>query len=256
MRRVALITGGARGIGFGIARELAQSNFDLAINGIRSAAQVENALKELREYGVDVMYCPGDIASSGDRTEILRQVKEHFGSLHVLVNNAGVAPKDRRDILDATEESFDYVMGVNLKGSYFLTQKTANWMIEQKEMNAEFKGCIINISSVSATVVSLNRGEYCISKAGIAMATQLFAVRLAEYDIPVFEVRPGIIQTDMTYGVREKYDKLIGEGLCVQKRWGEPQDVGKVVASLIKGDFMYSTGQVIMVDGGLTIPRL
>jgi NAD(P)-dependent dehydrogenase (short-subunit alcohol dehydrogenase family) len=249
MRPIALITGGSRGIGFGIARELAQSNFDLAINGTRSAGLVENELKELREYGIDVMYCPGDIASSGDRMEMLRQVKEHFGALHVLVNNAGVAPKDRRDILDATEESFDYVMGVNLKGSYFLTQKTANWMIEQKKTNTEYKGSIINISSVSATVASVNRGEYCISKAGIGMATQLFAVRLGEYDIPVFEVRPGIIQTDMTSGVREKYDKLIAEGLCV------PQDVGKVVASLAKGDFMYSTGQVIMVDGGLTIPR-
>ena len=202
-----------------------------------------------------MMYCPGDIASSGDRMEILRQVKEHYGALHVLVNNAGVAPKDRRDILEATEESFDYVMGINLKGSYFLTQKTANWMIEQNKMDTEFKGCIINISSVSATVASINRGEYCISKAGIGMATQLFAVRLGEYDIPVFEVRPGIIQTDMTSGVREKYDQLIAEGLCVQKRWGESQDVGKVVASLAKGDFMYSTGQVIMVDGGLTIPR-
>jgi 3-oxoacyl-[acyl-carrier protein] reductase len=255
MRRVALITGGARGIGFGIALELAKNNFDLAINGTRPAAQVEDALRELRHYGMDVIYCPGDIASSGDRTEILRQVKEHFGRLHVLVNNAGVAPKERRDILDATEESFDYVMGVNLKGSYFLTQKIANWMIEQKKMGAEFKGCIINISSVSATEASVNRGEYCISKAGIAMATQLFAVRLGGYDIPVFEVRPGIIQSDMTSGVKEKYDKLIAEGLLVQKRWGEPQDVGKVVASLAKGDFMYSTGQVIMVDGGLTIPR-
>jgi NAD(P)-dependent dehydrogenase (short-subunit alcohol dehydrogenase family) len=256
MRRVALITGGSRGIGFGIALELAKNNFDLAINGTRSAAQVEDALKELRHYGMDVMYCQGDIASSGDRIEMMRQVKEHYGRLHVLVNNAGVAPKERRDILEATEESFDYVMGVNLKGTYFLTQKTANWMIEQKKMGAEFKGCIINISSVSATMVSLNRGEYCISKAGIGMVTQLFAVRLGEYDIPVFEVRPGIIQTDMTAGVREKYDKLIAEGLCVQKRWGEPQDVGKVVASLAKGDFMYSTGQVIMADGGLTIPRL
>ena len=256
MRRVALITGGSRGIGFGIARELAQSNFDLAINGTRSADLVENALKELREYGIDVIYCPGDIASSGDRKEILRQIKDHYGRLHVLVNNAGVAPKDRKDILDATEESFDYVMDVNLKGSYFLTQKAANWMIEQKKMDAEFKGCIINISSISATLASVNRGEYCISKAGIGMVTQLFAVRLGEYDIPVFEVRPGIIQTDMTSGVREKYDELIREGLCVQKRWGEPQDVGKVVASLTRSDFMYSTGQVIMVDGGLTIPRL
>ncbi len=256
MRRVALITGGSRGIGFGIARELARNNFDLAINGTRSADQVENGLKELKEYGIDVMYCRGDIASSEDQMEILGRIKEHYGALHVLVNNAGVAPKERRDILDTTEESFDYVMGINLKGTYFLTQKIANWMIEQKKMNTEFIGCIINISSVSATVVSLNRGEYCISKAGIGMVTQLFAVRLGEYDIPVFELRPGILQTDMTSGVREKYDKLIAEGLCVQKRWGEPQDVGKVVASLVKGDFMYSTGQVIMVDGGLTIPRL
>jgi 3-oxoacyl-[acyl-carrier protein] reductase len=256
MRRVALITGGSRGIGFGIASALAQSNFDLVINGTRPAGLVENALKELREYGTDVMYCKGDIASSGDRMEMLRQVKDHYGRLHVLVNNAGVAPKERRDILEATEESFDQVLGVNLKGTYFLTQKAANWMIEQKNTNVEFKGCIINISSVSATMVSLNRAEYCISKAGIGMVTQLFAVRLGEYDIPVFEVRPGIIQTDMTSGVREKYDKLIAEGLCVQKRWGEPEDVGKVVVSLTKNDFMYSTGQVIMVDGGLTIPRL
>jgi len=256
MRRVALITGGTRGIGCGIALELAKNNFDLAINGTRPAAQVEDALSALRHYGIEVMYCPGDIASSGDRIEMLRQVKDHYGRLHVLVNNAGVAPKERRDILEATEESFDYVMGVNLKGSYFLTQKTANWMIEQKKTNPEFKGCIINISSVSASVASVNRGEYCISKAGIGMTTQLFAVRLGEYDIPVFEIRPGIIQTDMTSGVREKYDKLIAEGLLVQKRWGEPQDVGKVVTSLAKGDFLYSTGQVIMVDGGLTIPRL
>ena len=256
MRRVALVTGGSRGIGFGIAVELAKNNFDLAINGTRSADEVENALQELRGYGVDVMYCAGNIASSGDRMEMLRQIKDHYGRLHVLVNNAGVAPKERRDILDATEESFDHVMGVNVKGSYFLTQKAANWMIEQKKMDVDFKGCIINISSVSATMVSLNRGEYCISKAGLGMVTQLFAVRLGEYDIPVYEVRPGIVHTDMTTGVREKYDKLIGEGLCVQKRWGEPGDVGKVVASLTKSDFMYSTGQVIMIDGGLTIPRL
>jgi len=256
MKRVAFITGGSRGIGLGIATELAKNNFDLAINGTRSAELVENTLKGLRAYGADVLYCPGDIASSANRMDMLRQIKEHFGKLHVLVNNAGVAPKERRDILEATEESFDHVVGVNLKGSYFLTQKAASWMIEQKKLDAEFKGCIINISSVSATMVSVNRCEYCISKAGMSMATQLFAVRLGEYDIPVFEVRPGIVQTDMTSGVKEKYDKLIGEGLCVQKRWGEPEDVGKVVASLTRNDFMYSTGQVIMVDGGLTIPRL
>ncbi len=256
MRRVALITGGSRGIGFGIARELAQNNFDLAINGTRAANQLEDALQELKKLGVDVIYCQGNIASTTDRTEILQQVKKHFGRLHILVNNAGVAPKERKDILEATEKSFDDVLDINLKGPYFLTQKVANWLIDQKKADAGFKGSIINISSISATVASLNRGEYCISKAGVAMATQLFAVRLGEFDIPVFEVRPGIIETDMTSGVKEKYDKLIGDGICVQKRWGQPQDVGKVVALLAKGDFMYSTGQVIMVDGGLTIPRL
>ena len=256
MKRVALITGGSRGIGFGIATQLAANGFDLAVNGMRSATEAADAIKKLKDSGNDVIYCRGNISLATDRENILRQVQEHYGKLHVLVNNAGVAPKERKDILDATEESFDDVISTNLKGPYFLTQRVANWMIEQKKMDATYNACIINISSISATVASINRGEYCISKAGISMATQLFAVRLGEYNIPVFEVRPGIIQTDMTSGVKDKYDKLIEEGLCVQQRWGEPEDVGKVVALLAKGDFMYSTGQVIMVDGGLTIPRL
>ena len=256
MKRVALITGGSRGIGFGIAKELAKNGFDLAINGVRPVDGVQDAISELKKSGSDVIYCRGNIAVTGDRENMIREVKDHFGKLHVLVNNAGIAPKERRDILDATEESFDDVVFTNLKGPYFLTQKVANWMIDQKKINTDFNGCIINISSMSSTVVSVNRGEYCISKAGISMATQLFAVRLGEFNIPVFEVRPGIIATDMTVGVTEKYDKLIAEGLCVQQRWGTPEDVGKVVASLAKGNFMYSTGQVIMVDGGLTIPRL
>lgn len=256
MKKVALITGGSRGIGFGIAEQLAKNGFNLAINGVRSANEAADAIKKLKDFGNDVIYCQGNISSSTSRENILLQVKAQYGKLHVLVNNAGVAPKERKDILDATEESFDDVISTNLKGSYFLTQKTANWMIEQKKNDPQFSGCIINISSMSATVASVNRGEYCISKAGLSMATQLFAVRLGEFNIPVFEVRPGIIHTDMTAGAKEKYDKLIEEGLCVQKRWGEPEDVGKCVASLAKGDFMYSTGQVIMVDGGLTIPRL
>ena len=256
MKKIALITGGSRGIGFGIAEQLAQNDFDLAINGTRSPNEVEDAIKKLKYFGNEVIYCLGNISSSIERENILQQVKEHYGRLHVLVNNAGVAPKEREDILDATEESFDYVISTNLKGTYFLMQKAANWMIEQKKNDNEFKGCIINISSISATTASVNRGEYCISKAGLSMATQLFAVRLGGFNIPVFEVRPGVIHTDMTAGVKDKYDKLIEDGLCVQKRWGEPEDVGKVVASLAKGDFMYSTGLVIMVDGGLTIPRL
>jgi NAD(P)-dependent dehydrogenase (short-subunit alcohol dehydrogenase family) len=256
MKRIALITGGSRGIGFGIAIQLAANGFDLAINGTRFPGSVEEVIQKLKDLGNDVIYCRGDISSSTDRENIIHQVKEHYGKLHVLINNAGVAPKERKDILDATEESFDDVISTNLKGPYFLMQKAANWMIEQKKNDQEFKGCIINISSISATVASVNRGEYCISKAGISMATKLFAVRLGEFNIPVFEVRPGVISTDMTAGVKEKYDKLIEEGLLVQQRWGEPHDVGKVVASLAEGDFMYSTGQVVMVDGGLTIPRL
>jgi len=256
MKKVALITGGSRGIGLGIAIELARNGFDLAINGMRPATEVEDTVAQLKAFGNDVMYCRGNISSTSDRENILQQIEGHFGKLHVLVNNAGIAPKERRDILEATEESFDDVIFTNLKGPYFLTQRVANWMISQQKEDSTFTRVIINISSISATVASINRGEYCISKAGVGMATQLFAARLGEFNIPVYEVRPGVIRTDMTAGVKEKYNKLIEEGLFVQKRWGEPQDVGKVVASLAKGDFMYSTGQVIMVDGGMTIPRL
>jgi NAD(P)-dependent dehydrogenase (short-subunit alcohol dehydrogenase family) len=183
-------------------------------------------------------------------------VHRRFGRLHVLVNNAGIAPQERRDMLDATEESFEHVLRTNLQGPYFLTQAVARRMIEQKKTDVNFAGCVINISSISATVASVNRGEYCISKAGVAMATQLWAVRLGEFAIPVYEVRPGIVKTDMTAGVHEKYDKLLNEGLAIQRRWGTPEDVGKTVAALARGDFPYSTGQVIMVDGGLTVQRL
>jgi len=172
------------------------------------------------------------------------------------VNNAGVAPKVRADILEATEESYDWVMNINLKGPYFLTQAVANWMIAQCKKDADFAGCIVNISSISATVASPSRGEYCLSKAGVSMATRLWATRLGEFNIPVYEVRPGVIKTDMTATVQEKYDKLIAEGLMVQARWGYPEDIGKAVASLVRGDLAYSTGQVIMVDGGMTLQRL
>ncbi|MGC1240472.1 MAG: 3-ketoacyl-ACP reductase [Chryseosolibacter sp.] len=256
MRKVALITGGSRGIGLGIAQELAKNGFDVAINGVRPEAAVSDVLKSLRQLGADVIYCQGDLAAATDRKKIIAQVDAHFGRMNVLVNNAGIAPRERRDILEATEESFDEVVATNLKGNYFLTQQAANWMIAQKKNDTQFAACIINISSISATVASVNRGEYCISKAGISMATQLFAVRLGEYNIPVFEVRPGIISTDMTSGVKQKYDQLIEGGLCVTRRWGYPEDVGRVVQALASGSFIYATGQVIMVDGGLTIPRL
>lgn len=256
MKRVALVTGGSRGIGLGIARELISIGFNVAINGVRPESAVGDVLNDLRSTGSDVIYCQGDLSSSSDRKSILEKIAGHFGRLNVLVNNAGIAPRERRDILEATEESFDEVVATNLKGNYFLTQQAANWMISQKKSDPGFTASIINVSSISATVASVNRGEYCISKAGISMATQLFAVRLGEFNIPVYEVRPGIISTDMTSGVKEKYDKLIDQGLCVTRRWGFPEDVGKAVGALANGQFPYSTGQVIMVDGGLTLNRL
>lgn len=256
MKRVALVTGGSRGIGFGIARQLAEAGFDLAINGVRPEEAVSEGIAELKAFGVDVIYCQADISSPEARAKMVEQVKKHYGRLHVLVNNAGIAPKERKDILEASEESFSHLLGTNLQGPYFLTQTVANWMIEQQKTEKNFQGCIVNVSSISATVISVNRGEYCVAKAGLSMATQLFAVRLGEFNIPVYEVRPGVIRTDMTAGVTEKYDKLIAEGLTVQKRWGESVDVGKAVAALAIGYLPYSTGQVIMVDGGLTLPRL
>lgn len=256
MKRVALITGGARGIGLGVSKCLAADGFDLAICGVRPEDAVAEPLGQLRQLGAEVLYCRCDVADAAARAAMLAAVRNRFGRLHVLVNNAGVAPKVRADLLEASEESFAYVLRTNLQGPYFLTQAVARWMVEQKQADGEFRGCIVNISSVSATVASVNRGDYCISKAGISMATQLWAARLGEFAISVYEVRPGIIKTDMTAGVQAKYDKLIGEGLLVQPRWGLPEDVGKACAMLARGELTYSTGQVLMVDGGLTIARL
>jgi len=256
VKPVALITGGSRGIGYGIAQNLAKAGFDLAINGVRPEDAVTEALEGLRGLGAEVWYCPGDVASAEARAGMLERIRAHFGRLNVLVNNAGIAPKERKDILEATAESFQHLLATNLQGPYFLTQAVANWLITQKSADPAFWGCIVNVTSISATVASVNRGEYCVAKAGLSMATQLFAVRLGEYDIPVYEVRPGVIRTDMTAGVSAKYDQLIANGLCVQARWGLPEDVGRAVAALAKGDFPYSTGQVIQVDGGLTVPRL
>jgi NAD(P)-dependent dehydrogenase (short-subunit alcohol dehydrogenase family) len=197
-----------------------------------------------------------DISDSSERDRLVDSVRDTFGRLDLLVNNAGVAPRDRKDILEATEESYEWVMKINLQGPYFLTQRVANWMIEQKNGTGNFQGCIINITSVSSTAASPNRGEYCISKAGLTMASLLWAVRLAEFGIPVYEIRPGITATDMTAGVKEKYDAQIAEGILLQSRWGTPADVGRAVAALARGDFPYSTGQVVMVDGGFSVERL
>lgn len=256
MRKVALITGGSRGIGLACARELAANGYDLAVNGLREKELVKDVLDELQEAGASVLYCRTDISNPAGRETMVMEIKEKFGRLNLLVNNAGVGPKQRLDALETTEESYDHVMDINLKAPYFLTQSVANYMIGQKQEDKGFTGAIINIGSVSATVVSVNRGEYCISKAGFAMHSMIWAVRLAEYDIPVYEVRPGVIKTDMTSAVTDKYDRLIEKGLNIQPRWGLPEDVGKAVLSLAQGSFPFSSGGVFMVDGGMTVSRL
>jgi NAD(P)-dependent dehydrogenase (short-subunit alcohol dehydrogenase family) len=256
MKYVALITGGSRGIGLGIAHALVKEGYRVAINGIRPIQQVVETLNDLKADDGEVVYCQGDIGNPDERKKIVEEIKNQWGDLHVLVNNAGIAPKERKDILEADEKSYDRLMNVNLKGPYFLTQQVANWMIKQKIKNPKNPFTIINISSVSATTASVNRGDYCISKAGISMATKLWAARLGEFDIPVYEVQPGVIRTDMTAGVIEKYDKLIAEGLTIQKRWGNPEDLGKTVVALVSGMIPYATGQVIKTDGGMTIQTL
>lgn len=254
--KVALITGGARGIGLGIARALAREGYGIAIGDLHEEDAVAGALGDLRSLGADVLYCRADISDAQARRRMLGEIEARFGRLNVLVNNAGVAPKVRADLLEATEESYEYVMRINLQGPYFLTQAAANWMIRERRADPDLPACIVNISSISAEVASPNRGEYCLSKAGVSMATKLWAVRLAEFGIPVYEIRPGIIATDMTAVVKEKYDRLIAEGLLLQPRWGRPEDVGRAVAMLVRGELAYSTGQVIAVDGGMGVPRL
>ncbi|MBL7968073.1 MAG: 3-ketoacyl-ACP reductase [Prolixibacteraceae bacterium] len=256
MSKIAFVTGGTRGIGLGIAIELAKSGFDLAVNGIREEAAVKPVLEDLKRLGVQVIYVRGDVSNKDDRQRMVEEILDRFGKINVLINNAGIAPPERKDILEATEESFEYVLKVNLQGPYFLTQLVANQMISLKQQNPEDFFCIVNVSSVSATVASVNRGEYCISKAGIAMATKLWAARLGEFNIPVYEIQPGVIKTDMTSGVQEKYDRLFQQGLAIQQRWGTPEDIGKVAAAMASGNMPYSTGQVVMVDGGMTVQRL
>jgi 3-oxoacyl-[acyl-carrier protein] reductase len=256
MRKIALVTGGGRGIGYEIANCLAKEGTTPVIMDVHAEDQVQENIQKLLDYGVEPLYCRGDVTRKKDRAAVLKAIEGKYGCLHILVNNAGVAPLIRADILEATEESFERVMGINLQGPYFLTQAVANWMIRQKKDEEDYSGCIVNISSMSAVIASPSRGEYCISKAGVTMATKLWATRLGEFNIPVYEIEPGVIKTDMTISVREKYERLIDQGLCLQFRMGYPEDVGKAVAMLVRGDLAYSTGQVIMVDGGLTVQRL
>lgn len=254
--KVALVTGGTRGIGFGIARRLAGCGYDLALCGRRAESDVAATLDELGRVGVKAVYVRADVSDRAARQHLLDTVRSEFGRLDALINNAGIAPRQRVDLLEATEESFDEVMRTNLAGPYFLTQACAAWMIEQQATAETWSGCVVNITSMSASVVSTNRGEYCVSKAGLSMATKLWATRLGEFGIPVYEVRPGIIRTDMTSAVEETYSELLEEGLTIQKRWGTPDDVGAAVAALVRGEIPYATGQVLCIDGGLTVQRL
>jgi NAD(P)-dependent dehydrogenase (short-subunit alcohol dehydrogenase family) len=257
---VALITGGTRGIGLGIARALAADGWRLLVTGLRPPGDVRDVVAELAASGREVEYRAADVSDASARADLVEFVRTRYGTVDALVNNAGRAPRVRADLIDATEDSFEEVVRTNLQGPYFLTQAIARTMLDRtaqaKEDAAPFKPAIVFITSVSAEMASPNRGEYCVSKAGLAMAVQLFAVRLAQHGIPVYEVRPGIIATDMTAAVREMYDRRIAEGLIPEGRWGQPEDIGRAVAALLRGDVPYATGTIIRIDGGRSIPRL
>jgi len=256
MSKTALVTGGTRGIGFGIARALARDGWDLALCGLRAEERVRDAVAALEGAGADVLYQVLDVSKTDGHRAFVAAVRERWGGIDALVNNAGRGPRVRADLLDASEDSFDEVLSTNLRGPYFLTQQVANVLVEQRGVDANRAMAIVFVTSVSASLVSTNRGEYCVSKAGLSMAAQLYAVRLARHDIPVYEVRPGIIATDMTAGVKEMYDQRIADGLVPAGRWGTADDVGRVVAALVRGDASYATGSVVAVDGGLSVPRL
>ncbi len=254
--KVALVTGAGRGIGRGIARSLAQKGWSIVINyrGNRTAA--DEALAMVREAGGEGLIVQADVGSDQDRARLVDETLAQFGHIDLLVNNAGMAPRQRIDLLEMGVASYDEIMEVNLRGPFFLTQRVANTMVQQVEDDTIADPAIINISSLSAYTSSPARSEYCVSKAGMAMMTALFADRLAEYGINVYEIRPGIIQTDMTSVVTEKYDKLIADGLTPIRRWGQPDDVARAVIAIAEGYLPFSTGEVINVDGGFHLQRL
>jgi len=258
---VGLVTGAARGIGRAIALHLARCGMDVAINDVVAGEKDDDAgawglRREIEKLGRRAVVIAADVSEAEDRRRIVTEAVDALGRIDLLVNNAGVAPKQRLDILQTTEESYDRVMGINLRGPFFLTQLVANHMIERRRGGHGGRLAIVFISSISAYTSSPSRAEYCISKAGVSMLTALYADRLAEYEIGVYEIRPGIIATDMTRPVKAKYDKLIAEGLLPQKRWGQPDDVARAVAAIAQGYLDYSTGQVIEVGGGFHLRRL
>lgn len=256
MKKTALVTGGTRGIGLGIAHALALEGWNLALCGTRDARDVAPAVAALRDAGATVAYYVCDVADAAARGRLVDDVRAAHGVVNALVNNAGRAPRVRADVLDATEASFEELLRTNLQGPYFLTQAIARDQVQQKTADPAFAASIVFVTSVSAEMASINRGDYCVSKAGLSMAARLFAIRLAAHHIPVYDVRPGIIDTDMTAQVKDVYDRRIEEGLVPERRWGTPEDVGRVVAALARGDAPYATGSVITVDGGLSLPRL
>ncbi|MCI0539349.1 MAG: 3-ketoacyl-ACP reductase [Verrucomicrobiales bacterium] len=265
MNPVALITGASRGIGRGIALELARIGHDLLINYVHNEEAARGTGRDCvniaaaNRLTIRAEICQSDVSLRADRMRLVDFTRSAFGRLDLLVNNAGVAPNVRADLLETTEESFDRLININAKGPYFLTQLIARWMIEQGRAAlppARYRPKIVTISSVSSYAPSVNRGDYCVSKAALSMLTPLFAARLAEEGIQVYEIRPGVIATDMTGPVRDKYDKLISEGLTPIKRWGTPEDVGRAVAAIAQNLFPFSTGEVLNVDGGFHLHRL
>lgn len=255
--RTAIVTGGSRGIGRAIAVALAELGSKVAINYNSNREAADEAADLVKQAGGEAITVQADIGSIDDHEKLLSVTEEAFGPVDLLVNNAGVAPKIRADMLEMPEESYDFVLDTNLRGPYFLTQRVANHMIASNAGDNEPPAAIVNIGSISAYAASTNRAEYCLAKAGIGMMTQLFASRLAEYGINVYEIRPGIIATDMTSGVKEKYDKLIlEEGITPIRRWGKPEDIANAVAAIAEAKFPFSTGEVFNVDGGFHLKRL
>ncbi|MDO8539007.1 MAG: 3-ketoacyl-ACP reductase [Opitutaceae bacterium] len=253
----ALVTGASRGIGRGIAIELARTGCRVAINYAGNLDAAQKALALVKTAGGDGFVVQGDVAVAVDRERLVRETVARFGRIDLLVNNAGVAPKVRADVLEAGEESFDRLFAINLKGPYFLSQLVARQMLQQERDGEGFRGRIVNITSISVYTASINRGDYCMVKAGLAMMTKLFADRLANDGINVYEIRPGVIATDMTGGVKEKYDKLILEqGITPIRRWGKPEDIGRAVRAISEDRFPFSTGAVFDVDGGFHLHRL
>ncbi|HIR84803.1 MAG TPA: 3-ketoacyl-ACP reductase [Candidatus Galloscillospira excrementavium] len=255
MKQTAIVTGGSRGIGFAIAKQLGQDGFNIVIMDMNDQSAYQDNLDQLTAQGTEYLYLKGNICDAGDRQRLIDETVAKFGGIHVLVNNAGVSPKVRADLLEMSEESFDRVVGINTKGNMFMTQAVAKQMLKQDYIGRK-RGTIVNISSCSAVVSSISRGEYCVSKAGVSMLTTLYADRLAPEGILVHEVRPGVIATDMTATVKEKYDKMFADGLFPIARWGTPEDIAGVVSAFCSDKFTYTTGNYVDVDGGFHIQRL